>query len=133
MVMASPQASNLMIDGLKKLLHGVADLRLADDADDAAIDAIQQSILAPIRGQVDQMMGGEESGGDPSAMGGLPPELQALMGGMGGGGEDPFAPTMTSAMAPALSTGGGGVPGLNQIPALPPVDELRRLLGASSQ
>lgn len=128
-----PQA-NLMADGLKKLLHGVADLRLADDADDAVIDAIQDAILAPIRGQVDEITAMQPGGGPSTGSGGLPPELAAFFGEPGmdqamQGGEFPM--DMVAAMNPALSTGGGGVPGLRQNPSLPNPDEFRRVIGAA--
>lgn len=137
MVQQAPAQPVLMMDGMKKILHILTDMRLADDADDAMLDAIQQPIVEHLRGPVDDMMA---MGQDPGAQqggqgGGIPPEIAQMMG-LGGGGQgggDMGGMSMAAGMNPALATGGQGVPGLRQNSALPPVDELRRMVQGNYQ
>ena len=90
-----------MVEGLRKLLSSITDLKMTEDADLPFLINLETQVLQYIKQGADQAL--QPGGGAPMGMGGMssPPP------GMG---------------SPA------GVPGLQQGPMMPNPDELRRVL-----
>lgn len=125
--------NNTMQEALQEMLQNVAYMQSFPDADLDFLTNLQQQILAKLRAPVEQYMAqAQQSMGGGAAPVGPPPgggmggggDLASQMAGMMGGGGPAGPPPGPPAGLPAGLRNGGGVP---------PVDELRRLLGAGGQ
>jgi len=127
------QRNNTQQEYLQSLLQDVAYAQSLPDADLDFLTNLQQLVLTKIREPMESALaaagmaggGAPPVGGAPSP-GGLPgmpggDPMGGMPGGMPGGG-------MPGGM-PMPAPQGGGVPGLRNGIAMPPVDELRRMLG----
>jgi len=110
---------NTMFEGLNKVLKEVALLMAMPDADLEFLANLQATLLAYMRGEEEAP---PEAGiGQPGmddgmgGMGGMPPEVAAMMGDPGMG--------MAQPIGPAPPPGPGGMP------APPNMDEIARLMG----
>ncbi len=129
-----------MTEGLQSFLQDLAYMQSLPDADIGFLRTLQDTVLNKIREPMDlyqQMtqqatagggappMGMGGPGAAPPPGGGAPPGLAAMLGGGGG------LPPGMGAGSPVPQ--GGQVPGnmMNGV-AMPPVDELRRLLQTGS-
>lgn len=113
--------TNTMAEALRGVMQDLAFIQTLPDADVEFIASLQQTILSKLRAPMEAYM--QSQGMQPGGAGAPPMMDPAMMGAPMGPG--PAAP-------PSPDMGGGGVPGLRNGGALPPVDELRRLLGAQA-
>lgn len=92
-----------MVEGLRKLLSSITDLKMTEDADLPFLINLETEVLQRIKGGADQALQGQPGMGAPMGIGGMasPPP---------GMGSPP------------------GTPGLQQGPMMPNPDELRRVL-----
>lgn len=100
------RGTNTMVEGLRKLLSSITDLKMTEDADLPFLIGLETEVLQRIKGGADQaLQGGAPPGGMGAPMG---------IGGM-------------SSPPPGMGTP-PGTPGLQQGPQMPNPDELRRVL-----
>ena len=146
--------TNTMAEGLRSLLASIADLKTTPDANLNYLIGLETALLQEIRRPIDelnaqqgqslgmtqQLMGGNPGGGmgmPCKSMGGMPPTLGKLLGGgMGGGGggvmqAGPIAAPPGPQLPSLPMQGNGSSRRMPPSNALPPVDELRRLLSIS--
>jgi hypothetical protein len=133
------RTQNTMSEYLTSLLQDVAYMQALPDADLEFLTNVQQMLVSKLREPIEMAMQASMGGGppglgsaDPSMGGGMMPGMDPMGG---GGGMDP--------MAAMMGQMGGGMPppspdmqGASQLPPglrngiqMPPVDELRRLVG----
>lgn len=127
------RSANTMQEYLAGLLQDVAYMQSLPDADLEYLTNLQAVVLTKLREPMEAAMAAAQSSGPPplgsaSPMGGSPASPMGAPP-MGGG---PMGPPPGMGGGPPM--GGGGAPqlppGLRNGIALPPVDELRRLVGA---
>lgn len=133
---AVSNADATQAEELQKMLGTIAQIKVKPDADLPYLISLESMILTKLREpfvQAQQAAYGQATGLQPgqgapmgNGMRGAPlmPGPQQLPG-----GPSPFPPIMQGpAGAGVAPAPGGGVAGLMGMPALPPVDELRRML-----
>lgn len=110
------RTTNSASEMLKSLLQDIAIAQTLPDGDLEFLGNLQQIIIAKLREPAQQMLmqQGIAPAGPPLGPG----------GGMGGG---------MGAMPTFPAPPGGGVAGLRNGGSLPPVDELRRMIGAAAR
>lgn len=124
--MATSNADATQAEELQKMLGTIAGIKTKPDADLPYLIGLESMILTKLREpfvQAQQQAYGQamQGQGVPGGQMGAP-----MMPGPPGSGAPPIMQGPGGAgVAPAP---GGGVPGLMGMPALPPVDELRRML-----
>lgn len=137
--MAGARTTNTMSEGLMSVLQNLATLKAAPDANLDEISGLESTILNILkRPQQEALAQLAAAGGvTPPGAGGSPGpapggDLSSALGGMSPGGAPMGAPS------PQMSApmGGGGSSyrpwGVHNGAAMPPVDELRRLVGSTS-
>lgn len=128
------RTQNTMSEGLTGILQQVAYMQTLPDADLERLSGLQMILLNMIRGPMAQQLqsqGPLMAGNAPALGSAASPMTPSAMGGPPGMGGPPMGGPPPGAMPPM---GGGGVPsGLRNGIALPPVDELRRLVSGANQ
>jgi len=105
------RTTNTSAEVLKSILQDLALLKTYPDANLEFIGGVEMMIVNELRAPVDQLMAEQGlSGAGPQMNEGGP---------------------MMAPLGPPPEAQGPGVPGLRQEAAMPPVDELRRLLGGA--
>lgn len=148
--MAGTRLTNTQQEQLTKLLGQLSQLKLAEDADFDFIGDIETRIIGKLREPIDRANALSEAaqqpapGPDPmAAMAMDPAAMDPMAGAMAGGmPPGPAGPIPTEAnglpielLAQLMAAQQGGAPqagpqrGLQPSPAMPPPDELRRVLG----
>lgn len=113
-----------MMEALRGIMQDLAYIQTLPDADLDFITNLQQQVLERVRAPIQAAMQGGQPQQAPSEIGGL----GGLGGGMGGLASQLGSPEMPMTTQPAQ-----GIPaGLRNGGTMPPVDELRRLLGSTA-
>lgn len=134
--MAGSRTTNTMSEGMVGLLQQIALLKAAPDADLDAISSLESQVLNIIKKPQQEAMTRIASAG------GVVPGMTDQAGSPGGAspGGAPMGPPGMSALGAGLGGIGGGLPvapagyrpsGMRNGGAMPPVDELRRLIASS--
>lgn len=140
--MAGARTTNTMSEGLMQVLSSLATLKAAPDANLDEISGLESTILQILKRPQQEALaqlaaaGGVVPGGQPGAQPGQGGALDAMMSGgmspggmpMGGGP----APAPPAAGSPSGEGQGYRPWGVRNGGAMPPVDELRRLVGSTS-
>ena len=117
------RTQNTMAEGLHSLLGQIAAMKAAPDADLNMLSQFEAGVLQAIKQPQQQALAQFAQSG-----GALPPEIIAQLQGMGGppgmGGGPPQMQSPTG--------NGQGMRGVPPAAALPPVDELRRLMSSGT-
>jgi hypothetical protein len=124
-------------EALRGVLSTISEMKAMPDADIPYLTNLETMVLGYLRApfeaqqQAQQMSAGQGApGAPPMGMPGMPPGIPgALLGGAMGAPGGP--PGMPPGMPPGAMPGPPGprVPGIMNHAPMPPVDELRRLLG----
>ena len=135
--------TNTMEEKLRKLLPQIADMKLAEDADQEFIGGLETRLIGKLREPIDRMAAMQQTAADPSGMhmmpngeqmmGGMPPspEMAGAQGDTGAGGIPPqiLAAMMQAQQAQQGPPTGMQQRGLSPSPNMQPgIDELRRVL-----
>jgi hypothetical protein len=123
--------TNTMEEKLRKLLPQIADMKLAEDADQEFIGGLETRLIGKLREPIDRMAAMQQTAADPMAAMQPSPEMAGVQGDTGAGG---IPPQILAAMMQAQQQQQGPPTGMQQrglspSPNMAPgVDELRRVL-----
>lgn len=118
------RGTNTMAEALQRMLGDISQMKTLPDGDLEYLANLETMVLKKLREPIDavQAMGLSQAGG-----GGQPGAMPPGMGPGGGMQMPPAGPPMGGQGAGGIPQ---GMPGMQQGPAMPNPDELRRLLGA---
>lgn len=115
--MAGSRSQNTQAEALRSVLGQIADMKVMPDADIPFLTNMETMLLGYLRAPFEAQQAGQSMSA-PGAAAGIG-AAQAL---------PPMQTPAAGGLVPALAAG-QRVPGVMNAPSMPPVDELRRLLG----